>query len=551
MKSPYRGAWRYSALALWLAGTALAYAAPVPPDPLEAGRCFATPATLTYGSPPPYSTSAAQDAPAMSNLYRAPTTSPHLDTLDIVSVGLSLDVYRQGQVWAQLQQQDAGEPNSLHVGSILPTDPQKYPVTADDKDAAYDKREADALELGLRDFPEAWPIPTVTVVRGYNAQAARLRNAPKDIQIMLRDMVGDLKSDAGLHWHNINQLQNGEICNDTPEGVVEEIFQVFEAHPDMPALLVYADDGYNMAGALSSYDTKVIGATGGPRQPGELTDTMIALVVARPERMDWLRYYAGFAKPNPNPIDPWFSGWKRHPKVDFVPSPFIPTPWTKRGFEQWDALKILAQLHRPVTVSLNDANGQRLRNEALTGALAEGWTKATDGIAPPPARLFFDSGTPNQPLAELMPALKAANSPLNLLQSNESYDLTQRLGDTGAASPFVGIVLATMASYRNSDTSMVMPMRRGDQVTLIAITSATPGKKPTSDPFGVNLMAQTASSETPSAIIAAQLAAEHRAAAPPEQVLLGPNAAEREAARRQLNDFLVDGTYIDPLKPKE
>jgi len=64
-------------------------------------------------------------------------------------------------------------------------------------------------------------------------------------------------------------------------------------------------------------------------------------------------------------------------------------------------------------------------------------------------------------------------------------------------------------------------------------------------------MAQTASSETPSAIIAAQLAAEHRAAAPPEQVLLGPNATEREAARRQLNDFLADGALIDPFKPKE
>ena len=531
---------------LWLslAGTSLACTVDAAPDPLMAMRCFAAPAIPSH----PASTT---DATAMSSLYRAPTASPHLDTLDIVSVGLSLDVYRQGQVWAQLQQQDAGQPNSLQVSSILPTDPKKYPVTADDQDAAWEKRMADALELALTDFPERWPIPTVTVVRGWNPRAPRLRFPVEATQIMMTDMVGDLVGGpAGLHWHRIKQLQNGEICNDTPEGVVEEIFQVFEAHPDMPALLVYVVDGYNMAYALSSRGDKLIGGIGG-RTPDELTDSMVALVVARPERMDWLHYYAGFAQVNKNPIDPAFSGWHRQPKVDFSPSPFIPKPWTKRGFEQWDALKILAQLHRPVTVSLNDANGQRLRNEALTGALAEGWTKATDGIAPPPARLFFDSGTPNQPLAELMPALKAADSPLNLLQSNESYDLTQRLGDTGAASPFVGIVLATMASYRNSDTSMVMPMRRGDQVTLSAITSATPGKKPTSDPFGVNLMAQTASSETPSAIIAAQLAAEHRAAAPPEHVLLGPNAAEREAARYQLNDFLAEGALIDPFKPKE
>ncbi|KVV10390.1 hypothetical protein AP060_00398 [Pseudomonas sp. TAD18] len=41
-------------------------------------------------------------------------------------------------------------------------------------------------------------------------------------------------------------------------------------------------------------------------------------------------------------------------------------------------------------------------------------------------------------------------------------------------------------------------MRRQDQATIIPITSATPGKKPVSNPFGINLMPQTASSdETP------------------------------------------------------
>ena len=54
-----------------------------------------------------------------------------------------------------------------------------------------------------------------------------------------------------------------------------------------------------------------------------------------------------------------------------------------------------------------------------------------------------------------------------------------------------------MASYLNADTSVVMPMRRQDQATIIPITSATPGKKPVGNPFGVNLMPQTASSDAP------------------------------------------------------
>lgn len=38
--------------------------------------------------------------------------------------------------------------------------------------------------------------------------------------------------------------------------------------------------------------------------PGELTGAMVALVVGRPERVDWLRYYAPYTKVHKNPINP-------------------------------------------------------------------------------------------------------------------------------------------------------------------------------------------------------------------------------------------------------
>ncbi|MDV6573019.1 hypothetical protein FA505_11435, partial [Pseudomonas aeruginosa] len=44
-------------------------------------------------------------------------------------------------------------------------------------------------------------------------------------------------------------------------------------------------------------------------------------------------------------------------------------------------------------------------------------------------------------------------------------------------------------------SSMVMPLRRKDQATLIGISSPTPGKKPVHDPFGVDLLPQTASGD--------------------------------------------------------
>lgn len=453
--------------------------------PLNSGRCFASAATPVTA----YTSARKASAMTVDPRYRAPTASPRLETLDVLSIGLSLDVFRQGQVWQALQEQSGKQAQARQVGSILPMDPQKYPQTADDKDMAYEKRQADALELGLRDFLEKWPIPTITVVRGWDPQAPNLRFAPERTRNSLSVMVNHLRPTAGLHWHRIRNLQDGILCTDTPEGLIENLFQLFERYPDLPAVLVYVKEGFSMSYALSARGAPLIGGPG-PRKPGELTDSMVALVVGRPERVEWLRYYAPFTQVNKNKIDPEFTGWGwRKPAVEFQPSEFIPQPWTERAFEQWDALPVLARIHRPVTVSLlRPDNGERLKHEAVTAQLAAGWKKATEAVAPAPARVFYDGGPNSTPLAELVPALGVAHVSLDLLNSGQSYDLSQRLGDTGAASPFVGIALATMASYQNADTSVVMPLRRKDQATIISVTSPTPGKKPVgSQHFAVKL----------------------------------------------------------------
>ena len=424
--------------------------------------------------------------------FSAPTTSPRLKTLDIVRVGLSLDVYRQGQAWAQLQQQNASQPNALHVGTALPMDPEDYPIDATLKDIAWEQRISNALELGLQGFPERWPIPTITVVRGYNPKAERLRNSPEEVEKWLNQMASRDLGPAGLHWHRILPLTNGVICHDTPEAVIEKVFDVFERYPDMPALLVYVVEGFAMAYTLMSRGEKPIGGGTGPRQPGELTDSAVALVVARPERLDWLREFAKFTKTAPDSIDPAFIGWEREPRHPFRPSPFFSQPITQRGFEQWNRLKVLARLHRPVTVALHQENKPAvpLKGPARDQAIAAGWDQAVSALGAMPARAFFDTGKPSDGIAVLAPALLAAQQPLDLLDASQSYDLSQRLGDTGAASPFVGIALATMASFLNADSSLVAPLRQADRATFIAISPPEPGKKPAYDPFGVSLRPQ-------------------------------------------------------------
>ncbi|MGP6219109.1 type VI lipase adapter Tla3 domain-containing protein, partial [Pseudomonas paraeruginosa] len=190
-------------------------------SPLSSMRCFASLATSVTAYVP------AKEAAMSADAYHAPKTSPRLETLDVLSIGMSLDVFRQGQLWKALQEQNA-QAEALHVGSILPMDPKKYPTSADDKDMAYEKRQADALELGLKNFLEKWPIPTVTVVRGWDPNTPNLRFSAERTKRSLSVKVNNLRTPAGLHWHRIANLQDGIICNDTPEGVLEALFSLFE-----------------------------------------------------------------------------------------------------------------------------------------------------------------------------------------------------------------------------------------------------------------------------------------------------------------------------------
>ncbi|AVJ28922.1 type VI lipase adapter Tla3 domain-containing protein [Achromobacter spanius] len=486
----------------------------------------------------------------------APMLQPRLETLDIVRVGLSLDVYRQGQAWAQLRKQNANQPNALLVGSALPMDPRDYPVSGSRQDLAWGQRKSNALELALKSFPERWPLPTVVVVRDYNPKMDRPRVLPKDMEVALRKMATAERGDAGLHWHTMRQLDNGVICNSNPEAVIESIFLMFERNPDMPALLVYALDSFNLRAALSSEDLPLNDiAPPGERTPQTPIDAVVALVVARPERLAWLREFAKYTKAKPDSIDPAFIGWERSPRQAFKPTTFFPTPITQRGFEQWDRLKVLARLHRPVTVSLHakDDADVLLKNQERDQAIASGWDQAIAALGSTPTRAFFDTGKLSGGIAQLAPALQRVQHPLDLLDSTQSYDLSQRVGDTGAASPFVGLALATMASYLNADSSLVVPWRRTDRATFIGISPPAPGKKAVDDPFGVSLRPQhTAITDVLSPEFKAWLGQRHidhqreqERSAPRYR---DPAVVARE--QRVLDDFIAGPSGADPLGPK-
>jgi len=515
-------------------------------NPLTSMRCYAG-AGLALPVVPSNSVKDNTSVPVNSR-FHAPTSSPRLETLDVLRIGFSLDTYRQGQVWNKLQEHDLAQPESLHVGSILEMDPKKYPFDAFEKNTAYAKRKLDAMELALRSFPEKWSIPAIAFVRGWDEHMADPRLPAENVRRMLDNLVPGRLAPAGLHWHDVRPLPDGIICDDYPEEAIERIFQLFESQPDLPAVLIYSVESVNMALALGSKRERPPGGTAGPRQPGQLTDAMVAMVVGRPERLQWLRNFAPYTKVHDNRINPEFTGWRWiGPKVPFVPTQFFPKPWTQRSFQQFDSIPVLAKLHRPVTVSLQDATGKRLKGDALKRAQAAAWTEATRSLNVVPARVFHDTGKPTDVmLSEWSPALRAAQSPVNLLASDQSYNLTKRLGDTGSASPFVGIALATMASFSNADASVVMPLRRPDQATLITVSSPTIGEKPYRNVFDVKLMPQTASSQLP--VPPAPPTAQPQRSPIPTR-FIDPEQVAKD--KQTLDRFIADGPGVDLTAPNE
>jgi len=366
-------------------------------------------------------------------------------TLDIIGVGLSVEMFRQGDVWHELKQAD-----SFSANVMPPRDSPRWRHA--NGPGVLEKRQADTLELALKAMVEAWPIPSVTVVPTDANDWLREIRSDERLREMDGRFINSTRMPAGLHWTQIKQLD--VVYSDTPEDVIEAIFRTFERSPDMPALLVYGK------GPRGKYDA--------PRTASTPLATYAAMVVARRERVEWLRPWAPYTQMGEDTIYPGFWKWAQTPPKPFKPTPFFPTPWTRGHFKQWDELPTLAKLHRPVVARLTDEQGTPLKRQAQHEALVEGWKQAAGETYI--NSVFFDTGKAGTGIATLSPVLRQLKGNPDLLDPKEGIDLFARLGETGAASPFVQLVLATMAAAESKRASMVVPMRRPDQVTMIQVS---------------------------------------------------------------------------------
>ena len=346
--------------------------------------------------------------------------APREYVLEVIGLGVSLDKHRQGKLWDALQK---GHP----FGTIREQDPEKYPWSELDKDGAEGNALASTVENGIRGLPMYWPAPSFAI--GNSIESPKRPSSELDPAVGAVGISDTVGLDLTLF------VPAGYVNAEHPDRLLEKIFAFFDAHPDVPYVVVAADDGlyarhlYRPKGTPPLvYDGYYI-----PSMPA----SSALFVLARRERVDVLRPFAfedisieDFANENRRGLarriylrfgeistqlgqamgngrlDRWptVTEWlaetarfaKRpdvlgpesvsllHPSDDVVhvpkgykPTPWFPIPWNKYQLEVFDRLPTLGYLHRPTYIQLTDADGKPLtRQSERTAALIKGWQDA-------------------------------------------------------------------------------------------------------------------------------------------------------------------------------
>ncbi len=363
----------------------------------------------------------AQDDAQQANAANLAKAAPREYVLEVIGLGVSLDKHRQGKLWDALQK---GHP----FGTIREQDPEKYPWTGSDKLAAEGGADASALENGIRGLPIYWPAPSFFI-----SEPSEDRDWPPSEADPAIGTVAATDSN-GLPFTLF--VPAGYMLSDHPDRVLEKAFAFFDAHPDVPYLVVAASDGlyfrhlnrprgspplvyngYYVPSMPASSALFVLARrervevlrpfafedtdqeTLGPEQ--NRTGLARRLFLAHYElseqfgramgngRLDrwptvpeWLAETARFAK-RPDVLGPE-SVSLLHPSDDVVhvpkgykPTPWFPIPWNKYQLEVFDRLPTLGYLHRPTNIKLTDADGKPLtRQSDRTAALIKGWQDA-------------------------------------------------------------------------------------------------------------------------------------------------------------------------------
>jgi hypothetical protein len=330
---------------------------------------------------------------------------------------------------------------------------------------------------------EKWDIPAFLVgPSNFNPKIETQVTSPLHHQQIRKEGAGKknrliqglygTNGDAGMHYHQFVVIETR--YDDEPERIWENVFAFFDAHPDVPAALLYVEDGLLQRGV----GNEKFGVAGdGYRKPGEMSESMTTFVVARRDRVEALRPYV--KKEGVKPF------WETQHLKAFAPSPFLPEPWTATQLAAFDKLPVLGRIHRPHWASFVDDHGKPLGPKGRSENLAFALKAALAGLPPGqmPQRLIEDHGPASESarLAELGHAFYLAGHE-DFSVMDHGVNLTQCFGELGADSCFVGTAIGLYASHRDGGASAIVGLRRDDGALVMVVTPPTDEERKKSHP---------------------------------------------------------------------
>jgi len=376
--------------------------------------------------------------------------------LDVIGVGITIEMFQGRDIWKQIQK----NPN----GSMLPSSPASYFTERKDKENARQIRSQVAFSAATKEFISNWPIPSISI---WPARHQTPDSADKD---QFADHIEMMRKAANLTDLRIFHIP--PRFNDAPEDVMEKIFQLFDSYPDIPALLVYANDG-DLVRELVGDRSREIHCCDGPRRFDSMAESNVAMIFARRDRVDnYIRPFVGNRETHVYAAGPAKEGFK--------PTQFFPHCWDAKQLDCFDKLPTIATIHRPISVSYikqSDkqaaANHSRLLSEQQRHLI---FKSALDdlltGIPANPNRIFFDTGGPKTGahVTPLSMSIIDSLPEFDLFHPDEGIDISQRIGNTGAASPFVMWALAALICQDENEMCVTANLRRREGAMITAIT---------------------------------------------------------------------------------
>jgi hypothetical protein len=461
--------------------------------------------------------------------------------LEVISLGVTLDKYRQGKLWDALQ---SGSPYS----TLREMDPKKYPWAGTDKLGMSGGRAGDTLENGAAYTVTEWGVPV------FNARPPTHNTKYPESPLLPDAGLATGADSSGMSSHLF--VVGPRRLEEHPDRILDDVFAFFDANPDIPYVVLNADDGTDVRERRQQEGAPPLVKDG--YYVPEMPDSSALFLLARRERVDLIRPFAfddiddykvgvdvlnrdGVSRrlflaysslkrsvPMPPKTPDWpfaderlplISEWlaaaakfsvrpdirgtgptsfldrefnaKHRPPLDWKPTPWFPVPWSKTQLNDFDRMPTLGYIHRPVFVKMTDEHGKPLgRRDARQQALLAGLHEALQTLpeaerAKGPARVIAATNNQTEQLVALEGALHryaADGGPeIDSGKLKQFINIDRRLGNTGAATLFMQMAIGVMGSYRDGGPSMAVNLRDPHEASIIFISPPSDEKRKTQE----------------------------------------------------------------------